>query len=385
MSAALNEAVKAIDLLTSTNPELAVMAATARGLMAGYEQKWGSSPWSTIEVEEQYTLPIINPDTGRPSRTFDQGGKADALAEFGGNNFLVEHKTAGETIDVPDSPYWRRLEIDAQVSAYTLAVWQRGFKVYGILYDVIRKPEIRPKTITSKVSQQIALSHSYCGFATDELPIPDSIETAGLYERRLIADISTRPDWYFQRKTIYRNDSQLLEYARELWATADEVRSARVESRHYRNSNACMNWGRPCEFLGICSGHDTPDSAKWIKRPQVHDELNLPSDGRDILTHSRLSTFRTCRRKHYYRYELGIKRADREEAESLFFGSIFHAALAAWWLAKRKDHSHEPSECSSEASEATEHTRQALKLVGCDDESKESTEPSPPARGARYW
>jgi hypothetical protein len=50
-----------------------------------------------------------------------------------------------------------------------------------------------------------------------------------------------------------------------------------------------------------------------------------------VLTNSRLGVFRTCRRKHYYEYELGIERLDEEEAESLYFGTLWHEACAEWW------------------------------------------------------
>jgi ATP-dependent helicase/DNAse subunit B len=92
-----------------------------------------------------------------------------------------------------------------------------------------------------------------------------------------------------------------------------------------------MMYGSPCKFLGICSGHDTPESDNWRKLGRVHQELPLPADGRDILTNSRIRCFQTCRRKHFYQYELGIERQDDEEKETLYFGRLWHAALEAWF------------------------------------------------------
>lgn len=49
------------------------------------------------------------------------------------------------------------------------------------------------------------------------------------------------------------------------------------------------------------------------------------------ITSSRLGSFNSCRRKHFYRYIAGYRPVvDRESAE---FGSIFHKGLEAWWLA----------------------------------------------------
>jgi len=47
----------------------------------------------------------------------------------------------------------------------------------------------------------------------------------------------------------------------------------------------------------------------------------------DILTHSRLSCFRSCPRRHQLRYEFGI--APEEESEALRIGTAYHAALEA--------------------------------------------------------
>jgi hypothetical protein len=47
----------------------------------------------------------------------------------------------------------------------------------------------------------------------------------------------------------------------------------------------------------------------------------------ELLTHSRLSCFRSCPRKHYYRYELGLR--PEETSLALKVGSAFHAALEA--------------------------------------------------------
>ena len=96
-------------------------------------------------------------------------------------------------------------------------------------------------------------------------------------------------------------------------------------------------YGSPCKYLGICSGHDEPDSNNWQKRDLVHIELpELEGDGRDVLTNSRIRTFQTCRRKHFYQYDIGSERINEEEREALYFGSCFHAALAAWLLAQKE-------------------------------------------------
>jgi ATP-dependent helicase/DNAse subunit B len=95
-----------------------------------------------------------------------------------------------------------------------------------------------------------------------------------------------------------------------------------------------MSYGRPCEFLGICSNFDRADSDKWQKKPCVHTELEeLNSDGRDTLTYSSVRTFQACPKRYYYRYELGITRTDEGDSEALTFGRELHLHLAEYWQA----------------------------------------------------
>jgi hypothetical protein len=156
-----------------------------------------------------------------------------------------------------------------------------------------------------------------------------------MYEARLVDDCTKeRPSYYFQRRSIPRLDSEIMEYAAELWYHGQEIHQAQRHDRHTRSPAACMLYGSPCRFLGICSGHDTPESDKWTEKPSVHSELpRLEGDGRNVLTQSRVRCFQLCHRKHFYEYELGIERVDEEKREALLFGTLWHEAMNAWWSA----------------------------------------------------
>lgn len=314
MNNPLHEAFAAIDQ-NSTN-ELHI--ATAKGLMTGYHTRWKDAGWETIETEQEFMLPVVNPNSGRISRTFNYAGKFDGTVTDGAKRLLLEHKTTSDSIEDPTAPYWMRLDIDAQIDLYSLANLQMGEPVDGVLYDVIRKPGIRPKK--------------------------SSGETIPQYQVRLGEDTIARPDFYFGRKVIYRLDEQLLEAAEETWNVATEIREARAKDRHYRNSNACLAWGRPCEYLPICSGRASPEDDRYTNRKAIHPELPVLSNSgancKDVLTNSRLAVFRQCRRKHFYRFELGIERATEEDSEALAFGTLFHLALNAWHDCFKKEVTH---------------------------------------------
>lgn len=319
------------------NDAEALRFATLRGLLYGYHHWWLQEEWHPEAIETEFHLPIVNPDTGRRSRTFEHAGKFDGLiSSHEGEQYLLEHKTCSEELG-PDASYWKRLTIDTQISAYLLACWVKGQKLNGVLYDVIRKPEIRPRKLTGAERKELWSTQTYCGNLVADADAErcrqdtEFRETPRMFEARLALDTRTRPDWYFARRTIRRLDQEILTYAAELWQTAEEIRGAMRTGDRRRNDRACMAYGRPCEYLDLCARHDTLDSPNWKKLSTPHPELALedPTDGSRILTHTRIGCFTTCRRKHHYRYELGITRW--EEAEPLVFGSLLHQALAAWW------------------------------------------------------
>src|SRR3989304_6057733 len=54
-----------------------------------------------------------------------------------------------------------------------------------------------------------------------------------------------------------------------------------------------------------------------------------------LLTVSRARSFRACPRLHHYSYGLGYPAAG--DADTLRFGTLVHAGLAAWWTTRSLD------------------------------------------------
>jgi PD-(D/E)XK nuclease superfamily len=308
--------------------------AIARGLITGYHHRWIQEAWMVESVEQEFHIPIFNPASKRRSLSYTHAGKFDGLVSRNGDRYLLEHKTCREEIG-PGSPYWTRLSIDTQISGYVLASWHLGQKLTGVLYDVIRKPEIRPKRVSPKDALQVRFQGIYYDQPLSKEAIErfndsdEGRETPELFEARLIQDTLERPDWYFGRQLVTRLETELLTYAEELWRTAKDIHAAFSSGDHRRNDKACFAYHRPCEYLALCAGHEHPSGSQWRQLPTLHPELEDSTCGPTTLTHSRISTFATCRRKHFYRYGLGISRW--ETPEPLAFGSLFHQALAAWW------------------------------------------------------
>lgn len=331
---ALDNALEAIDASCEQCDESQLLvAAKCRGLMRGYDARWRDAGYQSLAVEQTTVADLYNPDSQRKSRSFAVAGKLDVIAELNGRRILIDHKTTSEDITDPNASYWRQLVVEGQVNHYMLLDWLHGQKFDYAVWDVTRKPGIRPKKLSKAERASIVATGEYFGqkvTAVSRMRLQtEESEDLGLYELRLAADCTDRSDWYFQRRPVPRLDSEILEYARELWEHSQEILHVRQTNRHPRNSGACLLYGSPCEYLGICSGHDTPESDKWKRVENVHEELEGVEG--ELLTNSRIRCFQTCRRRHFYRYEIGLRRQDEDEREALYFGRLWHFGQQAWW------------------------------------------------------
>ena len=340
MATALESALEAVDAFAGDDLDDSqrIVRAKVRGLLRGYSARWEHSGYTALEVEHLLTSDLYNPKTESKSRSFTIAGKLDVIAEHSGKRVLVDHKTTSHDISDPNAPYWRQLAIEGQVNHYYLLAWLNGMKFDHAVWDVVRKPATSPKKLAKAERASIVAEGRYCGIVVSDeerqaLAGGEERESPDLYEARLAYDCTVeRPEWFFHRRAVPRLDNEIMEYAGELWTHGQDILHERRKGcLPARNSGACMNYGTPCRYLGICSGHDTTESDKWQRKTQVHNELELEGDGRNVLTNSRIRNWQTCRRKHYYDYELGIELQDEEEREALWFGSMWHAGLNAWW------------------------------------------------------
>lgn len=328
----------------SVDDAIMLVRAKIRGLLAGYDLRWRAAPYVIDEVEYAVYSDLWNPETERKSRSFTLAGVVDVSGWCGNRRILMDHKTTKEDVSDPAGPYWRQLVVDGQASHYMLMEWLNGRKADDAVWDVIRTPGIRPASVSKKDQEWTLREGKYFGrqlsLEAIEYLKGTGHEDLEMYEARLAHDCSEeRSQRYFQRRSVPRMDSEIHQWARELWQHSQDMLYARREDSRPRNAGACLNdYGKACRFLGICAGNDTPDSDKWRKKQQVHSELPiLQGDGRDVLTQSRIRCFQTCRQKEYLSYGLGIERAEAEDVDSRYFGSAMHAALAAYFIELKKE------------------------------------------------
>lgn len=208
-----------------------LQVATFSGLLAGYYHHY--SPESLIKKLHSEVAFSSKLDG---SRTFDVAGKMDGLAELtDGRAALKEDKTTSDSI-APDSDFWLRLRWNAQLYQYILAARALGWDVQVVIYDVTRKPAIRPK----------------------QVPKQDRIETPEEYGQRLAEDTIVRPDFYFARREVPIIEQDIEEFRVQRLALSwlilqyrkSQNRVARPEQAWPRNVSELTC--RKCPFSSFC-------------------------------------------------------------------------------------------------------------------------------------
>ena len=233
--------------------------AKARAMLIGYDARWrdDAERYEVLGVElELQPAPIVNPQTGRASRTWLLGGKLDVkVREIATDRVLViEHKTTSEDMG-PGSDYLKRLRMDTQVSVYTTMT-----EAVAVLYDVLKKPGQRPAKATAPEARKYKADGSLYANQRAEDESPEE------YFNRLIEAIAADPDRYYARAEIVRFDSEIREHLADVWNTAARIRSNQLAESYPRNPEACVRFGRTCEFFGVCVGEASLDDGSLYER-----------------------------------------------------------------------------------------------------------------------
>jgi hypothetical protein len=222
--------------------------AKADALLVGYHARWSAVVVEVLAVGVEFTAAIMNPDTGKESRTYALGGRIGAIARLaGGLVYVVDHKTTSESIE-EGSEYWQRLRLDAQVSDYIVGARSLGYEVSGCYFDVVAKPRLSPLEATPPEKRQYTKKDGrlYAGQR-------EADETPEEYRARLDASIAEHSERYFARMVAPRVEEDETEAALDTWNTARDIREADLALRHPRNPDACKGWGQMCEFFAVCT------------------------------------------------------------------------------------------------------------------------------------
>jgi len=239
-------------------------------LLRGYDARWGAEQIETLAVEAEFVTDLRNPETGAASRTFRLGGKLDGIARLDdGRVVIVEHKTTSEQIGA-GSTYWQRLVIDPQVSTYFVGARALGFDVAACLYDVIGKPGIRPAKATPVESRKFTKDGRL--YAAQR----EADETPEDFRVRYRAAIEADPSQVYQRGEVVRLEDEERDAAFDAWQRAAQIRDARRTGCWPRNPDACVRYGRTCDFWAVCTRTGLIDDPALFRRAdRAHRELSL--------------------------------------------------------------------------------------------------------------
>ncbi len=187
---------------------------------------------TVLAVERTFVVPM--PSARGRARTAALAGKFDLVTEDSqGNVWLWDHKSCS-TFANSD---WLRL--DLQMRLYLYAAYELRLNPVGIVYNMIRKPALKPH----------------------------ENENLRAYQDRLTKDILLRAPTYFRTELI-ASSPDLLEAVRE------ELRAYRkVVGRgpYVRNPEACRYLG--CVYMSLCLA-DSPLLRAAFVREEAHPELN---------------------------------------------------------------------------------------------------------------
>lgn len=217
-------------------------------------EPWDPDPDETIEerlVRERYPLETAPLPPMRAEVPFEVRLDVDVtlvgvIDGVTSDWMLVEHKSVSSTTDLGDQAwYWRRLQIDLQVSVYTLAAMGLGMQPKGVLYNVLRLP--RPRALATPLDKR---RYTKAGV---------------LYANQREHDESTE-EYLASAKPAFAR-AIITRTSDELSTAWDDISSiTRGLEVNGRNTGACQTYGRQCEYWPVCSGEASINGGDFIAR-----------------------------------------------------------------------------------------------------------------------
>lgn len=236
--------------------------AKAQALLAGYGARWSLDGFEVLAIEQAFRAPLRD-SQGRAVRGWALAGKVDGIVRYDNRTLLLEHKTTSDDI-TPGGDYWARLRIDTQISVYFDGAAALGHQVDACLYDVVRKPQLRPGLATPEDKRRITKK------GTLDARQRDHDETPEEYQARVLEAIAENPNAYYARAEVVRLAGELDAARDDIVATVRSIEWSTKRDHWPRNDHACFDLGR-CTYWPICSGQGSADDYQHVT--DLHPEL----------------------------------------------------------------------------------------------------------------
>lgn len=244
----------AIEAMKTEKPKDQHHIFVAAEAVKAYDKRWPDSEYEVFSVEHEFELPLLNPETNSPSRTFYRTGKIDAIFKkrSDGTLWLVEHKSAGRV----DAAYMRKLWLDFQIAWYVDAAQRITSKpLAGVIYDVLMKPATAD-LVPDKGETEGEFEERRSKLKNPKAGKRKMPETEEEFEQRVV-EFYADPE-VFVREEVLLKEEDILVMLKEAWDIGQAWIDARSKNRWYRNTSQCFQWNKPCVFLPICQSHDNP-------------------------------------------------------------------------------------------------------------------------------
>jgi hypothetical protein len=249
--------------------------------------------YAFVSNQATVTVPIRNPETGRPMRGVVVKCKADTVLKrhSDGTLWVREGKSTSREID-GFGPYWQRLQVDSQASWYHLA-----FGAEGVIYDVIRKPQIKccGKDVTAALRELCTRAIEANGWAGEkcwnrkkpetlqemlkkrgvEIRLPQD-KVVDAYQQRVAEEVAEKPSKYLQWRELPKTERDLEEAARDLYQQARMIRESYRHGWWPRNSSSCESVYGSCEYMDVCCGRASINDDGQFMAPRWARRRPLP-------------------------------------------------------------------------------------------------------------
>lgn len=242
----------------------------AQELLLGYTARWGDEDYEAIAVEQKIETALVNPTTGRESRTYRLQMKLDAIVRHRTTGKLrqLEHKTTSSDIGL-GSDYWRKVSaMDPQVSTYQLGARAAGYDLEDCLYDVVRKVSLRPFKATPTESRRYTKSGKLDARQHEHDETPEE------FRLRVREHITENPERYFARGPIVRLEHDERSHAADTWQRAQQIKQSENDGSFPRSPGACERFHTLCIYFDVCSGVGSIDDDNRFRTAETpHEEL----------------------------------------------------------------------------------------------------------------
>jgi hypothetical protein len=215
----------------------------------------GYQEWNIDGIERKFEV-----TTGYGKRLV---GKIDAIINFEGKNFLIEHKTTACWAS-DGNEYLHNLLWDEQPTNYLYAAQQLDLpKIDGVFYCIVEKPTIKPLLATPMEKRKYKQDGSIYANQREEDETPEE------YLKRVATWYAEKPRLHLH--FVYRTPQEIKNQIEDLNLVFKDMAECEKNETYYRNPGACSILD--CPYRPKCLENAPDTDCLFIKKKARNEEL----------------------------------------------------------------------------------------------------------------